>query len=87
MDDNMKVAHGSMSKNKDRVSDRHPSHKGSLTLSKDVKAGEKVWIAAWEKIGDDGGKYFSLNVERSRPKIRSAPAVKVAAEDDDEIPF
>lgn len=82
------VAHGSLGKAKEQLSDKHPSMKGSLTFSRDVKAGEKIWLSAWTKIGDEDDKWLSIAAERSS-KPGTAPAPKPAASKpyDDEIPF
>lgn len=73
---NEEAAHGSLTKVPSPESDRHPTHKGSMTLKMDLRAGQKVWLSGWTKTGDDGSKYLSLSAQpaQARPaQNRPAP--------------
>lgn len=81
-----KVAHGSLSKNKYKREERHPEYTGSLIIDQPVQIGQKLNVAAWIKVGQDGGRYMSLSV--SVPQVRqSQPSYGRRDEMDDEIPF
>ena len=84
-----KVGHGSLSQAKNRKSDNSPNMIGSLTFDEQhiFEKGDKIFLSAWSKVGQDNKKWLSINAELPQNKPRSAPAVKHAAEDDDEIPF
>lgn len=96
----VEVAHGSLGKAKEQRNDRGPSHIGSLTFKTDVRAGDKVYLSAWVKTGQDGGQYFSIQAQEAnqqrrddrrddRPVRDDRPAPRVArgSDYDDEIPF
>lgn len=59
----VEVAHGSLGKAKEQRNDRGPSHIGSLTFKQDVRAGDKVYLSAWVKTGQDGKQYFSIQAQ------------------------
>lgn len=88
-----KIGRGSLGKAR-RTSEGGPGYVGSLTFDDSIAAGEKVWLAAWIKAGDDGKQYFSLVVERPSqparempPKPRNPTSDRAASLMDDEIPF
>lgn len=92
---NKKIGRGSLSKSK-KESNGGPEYIGSIKLDESVGPGDKVWLAAWVKQGDDG-KYFSIVVETPAEQQRQAP-VRVESGNygnrqparqamDDEIPF
>jgi len=56
-------------RNKDRKTDKHPEFKGS-----GVVFGKEVWLSAWVNEGDDGSKYFAINVtEKNENNTRTPP--------------
>lgn len=69
---NQKIGRGSLGKAKSASRNGGPSHIGSLTFDQPVNAGEKVWISAWVKDGDDGSKYFSISIEQPQQQQRQA---------------
>ncbi len=75
---------GSLFKNKDRKSDKHPEYNGSINIQ-----GVEYWLSGWVKESKkDGSKYFSLAVkpkEKQAPK--PTPAPKGFNDMDDDIPF
>lgn len=94
---NRKVGRGSLSKSRRDQSNGGPEYVGSIKLEESIGPGDKVWIAAWVKQGDDG-KYFSFVVEipaeqqqrqaPTRVETGRQPARAPARNDmDDEIPF
>lgn len=84
------TAKGSISKVKDKKSDKHPAYQGSLTFAEDVPAGTKLWLSAWINEGDNG-PYLGIQASFPQEKTASAgitrPAKAVQRELDDEIPF
>ena len=42
---------GTLSVNKYKTLDKHPDITGSITAHRDLKAGEKVSLGGWDKIG------------------------------------
>lgn len=91
---NKKVAHGSLGKSK-KPAGSGPGYIGSLTFDSDIRAGEKLWLAAWVKTGDDNRSYFSIVAEQpqqqqneaTRRQDDRAPPRGRQSEMDDEIPF
>jgi uncharacterized protein (DUF736 family) len=73
---------GALFKNAKKDSDKHPDYKGSINVG-----GVEYWLSSWLRVSKQGEKYLSLSVEpKDEPK--AAPASKrLAARDDDEIPF
>lgn len=55
---------GALFKNKRKTADNHPDYKGELALP----SGQVKDIAAWIKVGKDGGKYMSLVISDPRPR-------------------
>lgn len=68
----VEVAYGSLGKAKEQRNDRGPSHIGSLTFKQDVRAGDKVYLSAWVKTGQDGGQYFSIQAQEANQQTRSS---------------
>jgi hypothetical protein len=65
---------GTLFKNKDAKTEKHPSHSGSITAHRDIKKGERVRLAAWTKGGQDGkDKFLSLKMSDERGGQDSAP--------------
>lgn len=75
---------GSLSRNKKKEKETHPSHKGSCTIG-----GIAYWISAYvNESRDTGEKYFKLYFEAK--KTEPAPAaepVAVPLSESPDIPF
>lgn len=92
-----KPGQGSLFKNDHKSSDRHPHFTGMVLAHRDIKAGEKLSLAAWEK--DAGrGVFYSLSMSDPRSPRDSQDATRQDSDsglgpqhDDsnlnDEIPF
>lgn len=99
MADNTSIGKGSLSKAKDRSSENSPHYIGSITFDRDIRAGEKLWLAAWlnEPRDGRGDKYISLRPSyptkkddyNDRNDRRAPPPRRPSAQRDldDEIPF
>ena len=80
----MRAGQGSLFKNKDKTTDKHPNLKGRVMLPN----GEIRWVSAWTKTTEAGEKWMSLSVgDICQPQggQQSAPVARVAVDDD--IPF
>ena len=56
--------HGSLSRNKKKEKETHPTHKGSCTIE-----GREYWISAYvNESRDSGEKYFKLYFEQKKPR-------------------
>lgn len=75
---------GSLSRNKKKEKETHPTHKGSCTIG-----GVPYWISAYvNESRDSGEKYFKLYFEAK--KTEAAPAaepVAVPLSESPDIPF
>lgn len=73
--------HGSLSRNKRKEKETHPTHKGSCIIE-----GREYWISAYvNESRDSGEKYFKLYFE---PKKQAELPVETAPDPDaPEIPF
>lgn len=75
---------GSLGKNKNKTSDKHPDYKGKLNID-----GREYWLSGWVKE-TNGDKWVSLSVqEKEQKQDHSAPAreYKEEAMSDDSLPF
>lgn len=71
-------------KNDKKGSDKAPDFKGYVMAHRDIKAGEKIELALWERKGTNGGWFYSGKISDPRPK-QEQPA---ATEDvDSGMPF
>ena len=80
----MRPGQGSLFKNKDKTTEKHPTLKGKVMLPN----GEVRWVSAWVKINEAGDKWISLSVGdlcQQQAGQQSAPARVI--EPDDDIPF
>ena len=69
--------------NKDRKTDKHPTHTGSLNVE-----GVEYWISAW--VGDKSKNQPALTfkIQKKEPKqSQQAPAAPAQKFDPDSIPF
>jgi hypothetical protein len=72
---------GSLRKNKNKITDLHPSMKGLVNIE-DVE----YWVSAWTNTGDDGEKYISLRFEKKDDKKAKSPQARLEDLGDD-IPY
>lgn len=81
---------GTLFKNKKEKSSQ-PDYRGPLILDRDLKAGDKIELAAWVKEPKSGGdKFLSLSISRPRedkPQQTHAAASVRDDLDDDLPPF
>lgn len=69
---------GILFRNDKRTSDKHPTHRGSITIG-----GVEYFLSAWVKEGKKG-KFFSL---AAQPKRTSEPSEPPQPPSEDDIPF
>jgi hypothetical protein len=62
-----KPGDGALFKNEHKTTDSHPGAKGYVIAHRDIKAGERLDLAAWTKEGTKG-KFQSLRLSDARPK-------------------
>ena len=68
---------------KERPSDKHPTHTGSINVE-----GREYWLSAWVQEAKSGVRYFSLSVKAKEEQAPSKPAARaVDSEFNDPIPF
>lgn len=73
---------GTLGKNKDRKSDRHPEYTGKINVD-----GRDYWLSAWVKE-KDGRKFFSLSVKPVEAKSQvDGPQTTETTDPDGDIPF
>jgi len=82
----VKPGDGALFGNKDRATDKHPNATGYVVAHRDIKAGEKLNLAAWTKTSGQG-KFQSLRMSDPRNVEAPAPAAFDEPEDDSGIPF
>lgn len=68
----VKPGDGSLFKNERRASDNHPHATGYIVAHRDIRAGERVRLAAWTKEGRNG-KWQSLRMSDEQRREDSAP--------------
>lgn len=83
-----KPGDGSLFANKKREKETHPNATGYIIAHRDIKAGERLRLAAWTKEGTNG-KFQSLKLSDDQAKTESKPQQTAPADDDfsDPIPF
>jgi uncharacterized protein (DUF736 family) len=82
----MRAGQGSLFKNDQKTTDKHPNLKGRVMLPN----GEVRWASGWDKYTEAGEKWISLSIgelcqQQSGGQAVAAPARVVAVDDD--IPF
>lgn len=95
-----KVGQGSLNKNKNKDTEKHPDYKGSVVFDRPIAVGTRVWFAGWIKENStDGSKFVSLaasvsEVPRQEQRREAEPPRRDAARQparrddmDDDIPF
>lgn len=77
-----KDGQGSLFKNDDRQSERHPDYRGSIRIN-----GQDYWLSSWIKTAKSGQKYMSLSAQPKEKKAEpAARGVLTEPFDDDDIP-
>lgn len=71
-------------KNDQKGNEKAPNFKGYIMAHRDIKAGEKIELALWERKGTQGGYFFSGKISDPRPKKECQPSED---DDSDRIPF
>jgi hypothetical protein len=76
--------HGSLSRNKKKEKETHPTHKGSCII-----LGHQFWISAYvNESRDSGEKYFKLYFEPKKPREDStAEPHSASLPESPDIPF
>lgn len=59
---------GSLFKNFKKASEKSPDFKGELVLNEDMKRGQTIKLAAWEKQTSKGDSFFSISIDNWKPK-------------------
>ena len=74
----MKELTGSLFKNDERKTDKHPNLQGSCLID-----GVEYWLSGWTKERDNGDKWISLafKVKEQKPQAKK-PAAKQEVESD-----
>ena len=83
-----KPGDGALFANQNRNSDNAPNATGYVVAHRDIKAGERLRLAAWTKGGGDRGKFQSLKLSDERQ--RDTPVMdngQQGRDIDDDIPF
>lgn len=75
-----KEGQGSLFKNHDKKTDKHPEYRGDCTIN-----GQQYWISAWIKEGKKG-KWMSLAIQPKEDSKGRRQGGK-QEEDKDSIPF
>lgn len=78
-----KPGDGALFKNKERDKDTQPNATGYLIAHRDIRAGEKVRLAAWTRDGRDNEKFQTLRVSDYKKREDAPPPPA----DDDDVPF
>lgn len=68
-----KPGDGALFRNERKTADNHPNATGYVVAHRDIKAGEKLALAAWTKDGGKG-KFQSLRMSDMRPAQSSDDA-------------
>jgi hypothetical protein len=74
-----KDGQGSLFKNDEKKTDKHPDYRGDCTIG-----GQKYWLSAWIKEGKNG-KFMSLSIQPKEDKQGRRQAGK--QEETPDIPF
>lgn len=75
---------GALFKNEHKTDDKHPNAKGYIVAHRNIKAGERLELAAWTKPGGKG-PFQSLRMSDPRPKKDAEP--EGVPDLNDSIPF
>ena len=74
---------GTLFKNDDKQTDKHPDYRGQINVG-----GTEYWLSAWVKVSKKGAKFMSLSVQpkEQRQERRSGPQRSTTEEFDDDLP-
>ena len=76
---------GALFKNEHRTTDKHPNATGFIVAHRDIKAGERLNLAAWTKSSAKG-KFQSIKMSDPREK-REPASTDTPVDLDDLVPF
>lgn len=81
---------GALFRNENRSTDKHPNATGFVIAHRDIKAGERLRLAAWTKDGGKG-KFQSIKMSDDRPRQERDPEPEpqepAKPDLDDSLPF
>lgn len=81
------VGEGTLGKSRKKSDNpKAPGYNGSLTITKAIPAGTKLWLSAWRREGQSG-PFFSIVAQLPQEPTRTAPKPQEQDGFDDEIPF
>ena len=81
---------GALFTNDNPKTEKSPKWKGTIVADEDIKAGQTIKLAAWEKIAKNGNVFISLSIDNFRPgegNVIYPKEEKRKASFDDEVPF
>lgn len=81
---------GALFTNDNPKTEKSPKWKGTIVADEDIKAGQTIKLAAWEKVAKNGNVFISLSIDNFRPgegNVTYPKEEKRKASFDDEVPF
>jgi uncharacterized protein (DUF736 family) len=81
---------GALFTNDNPKSEKSPKWKGTIVADEDIKAGQTIKLAAWEKVARNGNIFISLSIDNFKPgegNVIYPKEEKRKASFDDEVPF
>lgn len=81
---------GALFTNDNPKTEKSPKWKGTIVADEDIKAGQTIKLAAWEKVAKNGNVFISLSIDNFRPgegNVIYPKEEKRKASFDDEVPF
>jgi len=81
---------GALFNNDNPKSDKSPHWKGNIVADEDIKAGQTIKLAAWNKTAKNGKSFISLSIDNFKPGEGNVTYPREEARKgsfDDEVPF
>ena len=81
---------GALFTNDNPKTEKSPKWKGTIVADEDIKAGQTIKLAAWEKVARNGNIFISLSIDNFKPgegNVIYPKEEKRKASFDDEVPF
>jgi uncharacterized protein (DUF736 family) len=81
---------GALFTNDNPKTEKSPKWKGTIVADEDIKAGQTIKLAAWEKVAKNGNVFISLSIDNFKPgegNVIYPKEEKRKASFDDEVPF
>jgi hypothetical protein len=81
---------GALFTNDNPKTEKSPKWKGTIVADEDIKAGQTIKLAAWEKVAKNGNIFISLSIDNFKPgegNVIYPKEEKRKASFDDEVPF